>query len=290
MSPRVSIVTEDADEGLAIAKSFDTAPAEWLVELCGDLPETADVVVLGPTSNGLRDRAAKVAPVVAWTAGADTQLLHDIAALLTPRPRIYAVTSACGGAGATSVATHLAARWGRRCLLVEVARHEGPSPLALRLDLPDPRELGDPPPHLQYAGSFSFTSVASPEEFAEGVPRWSGDYDRFLADCPLETVAGEPLGWRAVVCVMPPTISGAHRARWLLDRMADGACALVVNRTGRGGETTMATLTEITRCKVCLELPVTPRLRDVEETGRLLGPWSRWASGIARLHHGLDHT
>jgi hypothetical protein len=87
-----------------------------------------------------------------------------------------------------------------------------------------------------------------------------------------------------VVLVVPPSPTGARRARALIDANSNVAWVPIVNRLGAGGETTISMIGRHLGIPVAVELPCCPALRDREDEDRLLKPgWTRWSRRIARL-------
>lgn len=288
MPPRITILSRSDDARLAVARAFDSAPEEWEVDLLDDVPAGTDVVVLGEDLEEEPARGRGL-PVVRFDPRRPAEVISEIKTKLRSPARSYVVTGACGGVGATSVAVHLAARWSPSCLLVELAQDQGPSKTGLRLGVPSLQ-----PAHLEEAGpvacaaGFALTSVLPSEDIASRIELWESEFGRIVFTCGAGNAADLGRLSRAVVCVVTPTPAGAERARWLIERLDETPVALVLNRTGRGGETSRSEVQAVVGRRINLELPVTPRLRDAEDGGRLVGAWSRWSNGVARLRAALD--
>lgn len=196
--------------------------------------------------------------------------------------RVTLVVGASGGCGATSVALHLAAEGSPRTCLVDL--HDEPS-CARRLGL-DPEDVGAAPAPVP-GGFRLWWSDADREE--GWVDRLRRDYERLILHAPSVSAPRLADHCDAVVLVMMPTVVSARRAVEVLDVLGDSAVAVVTNRVGPGGETTRADLQRILGCRVCLELPCSPGLRDAEDDGRLLtSSLSPWRRCVARLSAALE--
>src|SRR5665809_135008 len=92
----------------------------------------------------------------------------------------------------------------------------------------------------------------------------------------------------AVVPVMGRSVPCAPWARAFIEEWPDLDCAVVINRLGRGGETTRAQLADLVGRPISLELPCSPALRDAEDDGRLVSlKWTRYGRAITRLADAL---
>ncbi|HVM34939.1 MAG TPA: hypothetical protein VM784_06305 [Actinomycetota bacterium] len=271
---RVAIVTRDPAVRTAAAKAFDAAPAAWSVRLCDRLPEGADVVVAGP------DVSHEVSGV-AFDPADPGRIVDDVA---RARPSVVAasVTGACGGAGATSIALHLAATLGA-CLVdlsedAAAARRLGIDEVRMFAEGDDARGASVP-----VAPGFRLLSApGAPHAVAAAVE----EFDRVVVDC---AAAPLPDAVRPWILVVPPSLPAARRARALMDAERDRSCAIVMNRTGSGGTSTRFALEAILGQRAALWLPPTPSLRDAEDAGRLLtAGWTRWWRGIRRVALALE--
>ena len=282
--PRVALVARDPQERLALAAAFDGAPPSWDVELHDDAPAGADVVVSAPGS--------PVAGSVAFDLADPRATVARVAAALGARSALVVVTSPVGGAGATSVALHLAASAAARASLC-VVDGEGGARARLGLD-PSARTWAaraeDEPLEtvaLPVAGGFRLLIAAGPPAaLEEAVAAAAGGFDAVIADA--RTLSDALLARaRAGVLVLPPTVPAARRARALGERFGVG-WTVVTNRLGPGGEVTRPELEEVLGRRISLELPCCPALRDAEDEDRLLrSAWTRWRRRVDRLAHVL---
>jgi Flp pilus assembly CpaE family ATPase len=122
------------------------------------------------------------------------------------------------------------------------------------------------------------------------VERAMGAFDVVVADAPEGMVLDAVLARSSVgVLVVHATIPGARRAAAFCARRQGIRWAVVANRLGGGGETTLEGLGRISGRRIALELPCTPSLRDAEDKGRLLPRrWSRWSRRIDSLARALQ--
>jgi Flp pilus assembly CpaE family ATPase len=287
----IAVVSRDGATRAAIAEQFDLAPPTWRVALFEDRPSAADVVVRGPDVETPAD--------VVFDPERPERLLDDIAGAAVRASKLVVVTGAGRGTGVTSVALHLARSLAasRETCLLELDPTSG---TRYRLGLGTRATLtwadaGDTPDDLRLAaipvaGGFRALLGSPVVEPPEGlIERLRTTFDRVVVDLP----AGEPdrgalTSASAALLIVPPTPSGLARARIVLTEPA-GRWALVLNRTGHGGEVRRADIAAQLERKVVLELPCTPMLRDAEDEGRLLrGPWTRYNRRIARLAAGLE--
>ena len=289
--PRVAIVSRDPALRMQAAAAFDSAPAHWDVSLHRDPPLEADVFVSGT------DVACEG---ISFDPQHPSAVLDAVADRVESAGGIVAVTAASGGAGATSLALHLAGIWAaeHRVCLLDLSIDGG---LASRLRIETPGyktwadiDPGDP-------GSIRLAALPVEGGFrvllAPSTPR-GGDalhparvaarsFDRVVVDVDLERGVDLPVAARVVVA--QPTRPGALRAASALASLPPGPRALVLNRTGRGGEVTAAQLERLMNARVAIELPSCPALRDIESDGRLLRSGStRWIRAVARLSRTLD--
>jgi MinD-like ATPase involved in chromosome partitioning or flagellar assembly len=288
---RVAIVGVDNAMRLAAAKAFDRAPSSWLVSLHREVPEGADVVVLTPEVKGEGLRF-------------DPDRPHDVIEAVKDAGRgarrVVVVTGASGGIGATSIALHLAAVWGRRGRTCYFDLDPGGGS-RLRLGMPaDARtwaDVCDDEESLLLAalpvapGLRAY--VASPDGQADPRPvieRAASLFERVVIDAPAGGLDVALDLADVGVLVAAPTFPSIERARDLLGRHTL-RWAVVTNRIGPGGEATRAELEAVLGRTIGLELPCAPRLRDAEDDRRLLDPaWSRWARRIERLATVLEET
>ena len=295
--PHIAIVCADANERIAIARAFDAAPGAWRVAFHERKPERADVVVYGSSVADVADDARGVR----FDPQRSDDLLGKVKRALGPRGRrCIVVTGAGGGTGATTVALHLArgmVAFGS-CAFVDLDTRWG-SADRLGMDASDARTWAD----VEADGSV--LSAALPVAGGLRVllaPRGGGgdparvldtagtEFDRLIVDAPYGSSLDAALARsEAGVLVVPPAVPGARRAGALLATVeVDVAWAVVVNRTGRGGEMTRAELQKIIGCPIALELPCCPALRDAEDDGRFLtSSLHRWSRRVERLARAL---
>lgn len=274
--PQIAIVCSDDSLRLAAVRAFDDAPALWDVTLERDPPAAADVVVT--VGEGL-------AGDVQMDLTDPRRVVEDVRTTLAQRTcRVLLVVGASGGCGATSVALHLAAEASARTCLVDL--HDEPS-CARRLGL-DPGDVSAAPAPVPVPGGFRLSW--SDAERADGwVDRLQRDYERVILHAPRAAAPELAEHCGGVVLVMMPTIVSANQAAELLRRLGDSAVAVVTNRVGPGGETTRAELQRILGCRVALQLPCSPGLRDSEDDCRLLtSSLSPWRRGVARLNAAFE--
>jgi MinD superfamily P-loop ATPase len=243
-----------------------------------------DVVVLGPD-------VREMPGALRFDPSDPAAILSSVAATASRSGRVVAVVGAGGGVGATTVALHLArAVATRRTCLLDLDTTWG---LRDRLDLPD-----DALTWAEAEGEASRCALPVPGGFRVMLaPRGSCDanpeglvssarreFERLIVDAPVTTVSSVLGCCDAAVLVMAPGVSGARRARAVLNESPDVPWAVVVNAPGPGGETTRSEMQDILGRRITLELPCTPALRDAEGESTLLGwGWSRWERRVTRL-------
>ena len=261
----IAIVTEDDSARLAIVQALDEAPAEWSIELHGEPPPRADVVVC--------DRQSPVEGAIVFDPlGPD--LIATIAERLSCRGRVIFVCSPGGGTGVTSVASHLAAEFafrGHLTALVDLDPNRG---IRARLGL-DPAIAAEAP--VPVAGGFRLVSYADRRAgFARIVVDGAGPAIEEVRDID------------AAVAICCPSPQGAVRCRRLLEVHSAMRWHVVINRLGPGGETTRSQFERLVGCPT-IELPCCPALRDAEDEGRLLRRrWTRWSRSVVKLADLLD--
>jgi hypothetical protein len=294
----VALVINDPALRLMVARAFDDAPQSWRVRFCERPPVDADVVVAEPSNGDGHD--------VAFDPAHPERLIPEITARLrrslqeTPCKAV-AVTG-IAGAGVTSIAMHLASIWGRgsttgfvdldrswSCAprlglgseVVTWAAAAGFSPDALRLSsvpvAPGVRALVAP---------LGDTDV----QVGTLVERACSVFQRLVLDVPFGS--WDPDMERsvdAVLVVMSPSLPHAHRVARILKEVEMERVAVITNRLGRGGETTRGEIEAIIGCRLTLELPTFPGLRDAEGNERLASLfWSRWGRGLSRLARAVE--
>jgi hypothetical protein len=288
----IAVVSRDPAVREALAERFDGAPPGWDVTLFEERPPGAGIVVRGPD-------VAVDADVVFDPANPE-RLLADIEALTAASSKTFVVTGAGRGTGVTTAAVHLAgclAGSHETCLVDLDSSWAGARD---RLGMGGRTVLtwadaGDNAESLRraaipVAGGFRALLAPLSGDPPDGlIARAAISFRHVVVDLP----AGEPdhgvlHSAAAALLLVPPTPAGLARARVVLAHPAR-RWAVIVSRTGHGGETGRAEIEDRLQRKVALELPCTPLLRDAEDQGRLLrGPWTRYNRGIARLAAGLE--
>ena len=200
------------------------------------------------------------------------------------------MTSACGGAGTTTVAIHLAAALSSASApscYVDVDPKLGG---AARLGMPEDVLTFDPADRFMtvpHAGGFR--TLFAPDHLKAAISEAEDTFPIVIVDLP-SSGNGDALidpGVRVVV-VVPPTVPGVARTRALLDRHESGAWVIVGNRVGPGGETTRSELTRTLGRTFDVMLPCSALLRDREDAGAILtSSLSRWKRAFDRLAGGL---
>lgn len=282
MALKVAIVSRDAAVRAAAAVAFQAAPSQWTVELRAEEPHDADVVVHGVdlgVGEGIvfdPERPADALRAVEAHAGSG---------------RVYVVAGAVGGAGATTLALHLAAALASSCC----AELGGPSD---RLGLPGdaltwlPRDDDRSLQGLPVAGGFRVLRAPEPCPPPDAFPLQEAraSFDHLVLDVGTRRDLGPVLASvTAAVVVATPTRPAALAARGLVERFPDVRWTVVVNRLGPGGQIMRGGLEQLLGRRVAVELPCCPALRDAEDEARLLaGSWRRWPRGVARLARVLS--
>jgi hypothetical protein len=280
MAFTVAIVSRDPEVRLAAARAFAPAPAEWSVELHEEVPERADVVVYGS------DLATGESLV--FDPARPEDALRALEARLVVG-RTYAVAGAVGGAGATAVALHLAAEWGRGSCYAELAGPGGAAwfdlPADARTWLPrdDDLLLSALPVSAGFRVLRAPVPCPEPGGFPLEVARSS--FERLVLDVGTRGLPRVD----AAVLVTTPTRPAARAARALIESHPDTRWAVVVNRLGPGGQIMRAGLEALIGRPASLELPTCAALRDAEDEGRLVRRrCHRWQRGVARLARALE--
>jgi Mrp family chromosome partitioning ATPase len=282
----IALVSRDDSVRAQMASAFDAAPASWKVTLHHE-PVSADAVVYGPD-------LGSASGIVFDPARPETAYEHIRAMTLTEAP-VIAVTSTRGGTGATSVALHLAASAARshRVCLIDLDITWG---IEWRLGFDEMRRWrpGEDVREamVPVAGGFGVVApaVRTSEALDDLIERAAGAYEVVIADAPAGIALDAALARSSVgVLVVQATVPGARRAAAFCARQKEIRWAIVANRLGGGGETTLERLRRISGRRIALELPCTPSLRDAEDKGRLLlQRWSRWSRRIDSLARALQ--
>ncbi|HEX2051454.1 MAG TPA: hypothetical protein VHJ34_12620 [Actinomycetota bacterium] len=285
MTQRVAIVSRDPAVRLAAARAFDGAPPSWSVELHDRAPAGADAIVVGADVDepgGVR-----------FDPTAPGRVVDDVARTLGRRGLVVVVTATTGGAGATTVALHLAAHAAAEhetCvvdLAGGVAERLGLDPGDTRrwdAAAPDGIRLAATPLHTGFRGVLA-EHDADPERADALLDAAASEFPAVVVDAPRDGRLAAALGRAsAAILVTPPTLVGARRAATVLEGAERPPWALVVNRLGPGGETTIAELERVVGRRVALEIPCCAGVRDAEDDLRLVtSAWTRYGRATARL-------
>lgn len=268
---RVAIVGRDPATRHAAAQAFDHAPAAWDVSLHEESPGDVDALVLLPDSPGPGG--------IRFDPGRPERVVEELAAIVDDEDSPVGVWAPVPGAGATSVAVHLAAILAEDddCHLVDLDPLRG---AARRLGCP-PLEA-DADPRLKarpVAGGFRLIEGELP-----GTER--GGAGRIVVDGPPDSVL--TAGCSKHVIVVPSGRAGLEKACDVLAAVDAPRSAIVVNRTGWGGELTRSVMHRVLGRRIALELPPSPGLRDAEDRTELLtSPLSPWLNRLRRLARAL---
>jgi len=285
---RIAVVSNDPDVRLEAARAFDEAPASWSVSLHTSAPEDVDIVVLGPDAEG---------DGIPFDPADPKRVIDEIESRSGARDgAVIVVTSASGGVGATSLALHLAAALAPT---VRVGFIEFGPGAGLRLGL-------TPGEHLTWADldesseslarcflpvAPGFRALLAPEDGGDpgvALKRSRSAFELLVVDAPARSASAALCEADAGVLVMGPSVPQAHWARALIEEWPDLDCAVVINRLGRGGETTRTQVADLVGRPISLELPCSPALRDAEDDGRLVSlKWTRYGRAITRLANAL---
>ncbi|MDQ4124001.1 MAG: hypothetical protein M3134_00175 [Actinomycetota bacterium] len=281
MTLKVTIVSRDTAVRAAAAVAFQAAPSQWSVELRSDEPEDADVVVHGVDLG--------VDEGIVFDPERPEEALRAVEAR-AGRGRVYVVAGAVGGAGATTLALHLAAT----LTPSGYAELAGPS---ARLGLPDdaltwlPRDDDRSLQGLPVAGGFRVLRAPEPCPPPSSFPLEEArtSFDHIVLDVGTRLDLDPVLACAtAAVVLTTPTRPGALAARALVETFPEARWTVVVNRLGPGGQIMRAGLEQLLGRRVAVELPCCPALRDAEDEARLLtGSWRRWPREVARLARAL---
>jgi hypothetical protein len=283
---RIAAVSRDDQERLLLARAFDKAPASWDVTLHESAPDEADVIVCG--------KGTGVEGSISFDPEAPERLISEITAATQKRTlgRRILVTSATGGNGATTVALHLAS-FGRACAMETIdpgirRRLRMPSAMSWNPDPEFPVDRAALPvaPGLRVLLA---PRSASMDDAATVAERATQSFPAVYVDCdPLSAKRLLTPGGLCVL-VMTPTRPSAEGAREILDSIANGRCAVVVNRVGPGSCMTQRRLEGILGRRISIELSCSAALRDAEDEGTLVtSPISRWLWQLKRLSRALE--
>lgn len=229
---------------------------------------------------------------MAGATGRGRHRAHDALVSDAPRPHFITVLGGTGGCGVTTIALHLAralAAIGPACFVelshtAGAAERMGLERTAVRTWSSEHRSAQDVRlSAVPMEGGFRaiFAAPSCHLEWAD-LALLDGEFDRVVVDpgvAPVNSFDG------TAVVVVAGSLPAARRARPLI--ATEPARALVVNRTGPGGEATRALIEAALDATTALELPHFPALRDAEDEGRLLRRGSRWCRRIDRLARAI---
>jgi len=284
---------------LAAAAAFDAAPPDWQVTLYEEPPEDAGAVLV-------YGRDIHCGNAMAFDPSDPERTLAELRALEGSRAaRVIAVTGAGRGTGVTTVALHLCERlasasascfldldpvWGARKRL-GLGEEEVRTWAEVGSD-DDGLRLSAVPLPWGFRALLSPGGGQPPEDSPELVRRASRAFERVVVDVPHGgLLEGAMRTCDVAVLVVPPSPSGARRARACLEEFPDVRWAIVTNRSGPGGETTRSGFAGMLGCPVTIELPCCAALRDAEDEGRLLGArLSRWSYRLELLARTLERA
>jgi hypothetical protein len=288
----VAIVSLDPVLRLEAARAFDGAPLSWDVTLHKEAPPDAEIIVATPEVD--------CPDAIRFDPDRPEEALDAVAARVQGQGRVVIVASAAGGVGTTTVALHLAALAGRsaRAAYLDLDTRRT---VADRLGLPpDARTWADVDESIESVENCAIPVApgfrvllapphATSSAFDEVVAAAARSFDTLIVDAPdLDSLDKAMSAAACGVLVVAPTIPCARRGREILSAHDQMPWAVVVNRTGPGGEVTRGGLQRILGCRIAVELPCCPSLRDREDEGRLLdAPWTRWARRLSRLYGAL---
>jgi hypothetical protein len=294
LSFRVAVVSRDPALRLEAARAFDRAPATWSVSLHESPPSDADVVVFAPDVDG--------AGGIRFDPQQPESILDEIDRTTTSNSvPTTVVTSASGGSGATSVALHLSAcRNGVETCFVDLDVSFG---AAHRLGLFEPhltwRDAGESTDSLVlaavplpggYRALLSPGDGSGPEDPGALLDRAAQAFGRLVVDVPDGSLLSPALDRsHTAVLLMRPDLVSAYRTKALLERFPEVRWAVVANRMGAGGETTIGSLEKLIGHPIAIELPCAPALRDAADDCKLLTSrlW-RYTRAISRLQVALE--
>lgn len=289
----VAIVSRSPVTRAAAAAAFDGAPEDWEVTVHEEIVP-ADHTVCGPED--------AIEGAVVFDPRRPTDVLEEIQRRIPgTTSRFFAVSGIGGGSGATTLALHLAAAFGRACVYLDLDLEWG---AAARFGLDRAAiktwaDIGTSTDDVKRAAlpvAPGFRALFAPRPRPDlpdarlVLERSRAIFDPVVVD--LGSGAG-PIAMDASACiwVIPATSTGVARARERIGSFPGQRAALVLNRTGAGGGITKARAAEELGHPISLELPGTPALRDAEDEQRLLaGPWTRYARRVAALARALENA
>jgi hypothetical protein len=135
-----------------------------------------------------------------------------------------------------------------------------------------------------------FRALLGPADGTAVLARATESFERVVADVPYGPWLARALNRASAgVLVVAPSLEGARRTRTVLIEHPTTSWAVVLNRTGHGGQITKGRFANLIGRSVTVELPCTPVLRDSEDEGRLCSRrWTRWARRVETLARTLD--
>jgi Flp pilus assembly CpaE family ATPase len=289
----VAVVSRDPVLRMDAARAFDAAPPSWHVTMHDEAPPDADVTVATPD--------VECPGALTFDPARPEDVLTTIAATASIDGRVIVVTSPERGTGVTSVALHLAALAARRstsCFVDLDTTWTACDRLGLPGDARTWAGAGDSREILEQSAlpiAPGLRALLAPRGNSAADRQWvaqraSERFERVVVDAPpggyLRSVLEDAY---CCVLVVPPTIPSARRAHEFLEAHRDHKWAVVVNRMGPGGEVTRSGLQRLIGCRLAVELPCCPSLRDREDQGALLtAAWSRWTRSLRRLYQALE--
>lgn len=291
----VAIVSGSPEIRRAAAAAFDGAPDHWDVTVHRE-PVTADVTVCGPED--------AIESAVVFDRDRATEVLGEVERAAPGRStNVYVVTGIGGGVGATTLALHLAAAFGRSCAYLDLDLTWGAaSRFGLdRSEIKTWHEIGtgsaDRVKQTALPMAPGFRALFAPGAGSD-LPDWRFVLDRsravfdpLVVDAPAGMLDEAAADASACVQVIAATATGVARAREHLRSFSGPRSALVLNRVGMGGSIAKAVASELLERPISLELPATPALRDAEDDHRMLvGPWTRYARKVAALARALEKS
>lgn len=273
MTVNVAIVSTDVAARLALVRSLEAGPPEWVLGVYESPPPTADVIVCSPETD--------IAGAVVVDPSAPGDVIARVTDAAAPRPRVVAVTSLDGGSGVTTLGLHVAAAVSSLQVATAFVDLDPNRGAHHRLGI---APEGSNHRAIPCAGGFRFVADADPTVVV-------GDETRNAA-CVVVDIPGARLDRVSDrvdvgLLLVRPTPAGARRAREMVDAYPALVWCPVVNRLGRGGQTTIAQVARTVGGRV-FELPPCPALRDVEDEDRLLlSRWTRWSRRVGLLAEAI---
>lgn len=289
----VAIVSRSPDTRAAAVAAFDGAPEHWEVTVHEEIV-AADHTVCGPED--------AIEGAVVFDPHRPADVLREIERRIPgTASRFFTVSGVGGGSGATTLALHLAAAFGRSCAYLDLDLEWG---AAARFGLDRTAiktwaDVGSSTDDVKRAAlpvAPGFRALFAPRPGPDlPDPRFVLERCRAIFD-PVVVDTGSGAGRigddvSACIWVIPATSTGVAKARERIDSFPGQRAALVLSRTGAGGGITKARAADELGRPISLDLPGTPALRDAEDEQRLLvGPWTRYARRVAALARALERA